>query len=211
VYEAEGNDPQTYLLLYRHANLVLDHLQNHPERSKPENRKALNAATAAVGADLKKLEQIRPRIKRRHEEFQERRKAQIKARGSLEARDASLSREFDDLSLQQGVAWNRRSYERPALDAEGNQSLAARLAQREVNRRDASRRLVRQAGVSEEEEHERRIAGMWGDWETDLQGQSRTDDHDLQSQLQEVARMQQNGHRAPNFSVRILSRVGRHG
>ncbi|KAF2685919.1 STAM binding protein [Lentithecium fluviatile CBS 122367] len=201
VYEAEGNDPQTYLLLYRHANLVLDHLQNHPEKSKPENRKALNAATAAVGVDLQKLEEIRPRIKKRHEEFQERRKAQLKAMGSLEGRNATLSQEFDGLSLSQKAApRSRRSYERPTLDAEGNQSLAAKLAQREVKRRDAARRSVRQAGVSEEEEQERRTAGMWGDWETELKRQSKEGDDDLQSQLQEVARMQQNGHRAPNFS-----------
>jgi len=205
VYEAEGNDPQTYLLLYRHANLVLDHLQNHPEKSRPENRKALGAATAAVGSDLKKLEEIRPRIKKRHAEFQERRKVQLKSLESLEGRDASLAREFDGLGLNQravAVGGNRRSYERRTLDAEGNQSLAAKLAQREVKRRDAARRGVRQAGVSEEEEHERRTAGVWGDWETELKRQSQEGEDDLQSQLQEVARMQQNGHHAPNFSVR---------
>ena len=202
VYEAEGNDPQTYLLLYRHANLVLEHLQNHPEKSKPENRKALGAATAAVGSDLKKLEEIRPRIKKRHAEFLERRKAQQKTLESLEGRNANLVHELDGLELNNNTARrSRRSYERPTLDAEGNQSLAAKLAQREVKRRDAARRSVRQAGVSEEEEHERRTAGVWGDWETELKRQSQEGDGDLHHQLREVARMQQNGHKAPNFSV----------
>jgi STAM-binding protein len=198
VYEAEGNDPQTYLLLYRHANLVLDHLQNHPEKSKPENKKALGAATVAVSLDLKKLEQIRPRIKKRHAEYQERKKA-LKA---LEGRDATLPRDLDGLGVEPRQAGrNRASFARQTLDAEGNQSLAAKLAQREVKRRDAARRGVRQAGVSEEEEQERRTAGVWGDWETDLKRQSREGDDDIQSQLQEVSRLQQNGHKAPNFSV----------
>jgi STAM-binding protein len=157
-----------------------------------------------VGSDLKKLEEIRPRIKKRHAEYQERRKAQLNTLHSLEGRDASLAREIDGLGLDNRTGRNRRSYERPTLDAEGNQSLAAKLAQREVKRRDAARRNVRQAGVSEEEEQERRTAGVWGDWETELKRQSREGEDDLQSQIQEVARMQQNGNKAPNFSVRNL-------
>lgn len=129
----------------------------------------------------------------------ERREAQLKALQSLEGRDASLAHEFDGLGLNQGH--RRRSYERPALDAEGNQSLAARLAQREVKRRDAARRNVRQAGVSEEEEHERRTAGLWGDWETELGVRRSEGDDGLQDQFQEVARLQQGDHKAPNFSV----------
>lgn len=156
------------------------------------------------------MEEIRPRIKKRHAEFQERRKAQHKALESLEGgRDASLAREFDGLGLDQKR--NRRSYERPTLDAEGNQSLAAKLAQREVKRRDAARRSVRQAGVSEEEEQERRTAGLWGDWETELKRQSREGEDDIQSQIQEVSRLQQNGHKAPNFSVSISCWLGRDG
>ncbi|KAJ4290923.1 hypothetical protein N0V90_010119 [Kalmusia sp. IMI 367209] len=199
VYAAEGNDPQTYLLLYRHANLVLDHLQNHPEKNRPENRKALAVATAAVGNDIQKLEEIRPRIKKRHEEFQARRKAQLKALESLEGKGARLSPGLDGLSLADRTV-HRRSYEKQTLDAEGNQSLAAKLAQREVRRRDAARRSVRQAGVSEEEEMERRTGGVWGDWEKDFRHQSAEADNDLSAQLQEVARMQQNGHQASNYS-----------
>src|SRR5436305_786456 len=62
IYEAEGNDPQTYLLLYRHAQLVLQHLSQHPEANLPENRKAMKAAQTAVKSDLAKLEQLKPRI-----------------------------------------------------------------------------------------------------------------------------------------------------
>ncbi|KAJ4319377.1 hypothetical protein N0V94_003967, partial [Neodidymelliopsis sp. IMI 364377] len=197
VYEAEGNDAQTYLLLYRHADLVLQHLQSHPDKTKPENRKALNAATATVRSDLKKLEQIAPRIKRRHEEYQERRGRQLEALKALEGKHAkTLPQELDGLSLQDKAS-QRASYgERPALDARNldNHSLAARLAQREVRRRDTQRRSVRQAGVSDEEEQERRTAGVWGSWDDEYARQSRPGDN-LSSQIQEVARLQQNGQR----------------
>lgn len=176
---------------------------NHPQKSLPENRKALNATTAAVQVHLRKLEEIKPRIAKRHAEYQERRKAQLKALETLEGKGTNvqgLSQDLDGLSVNRSSA-KRRSYEKTTLDAEGNQSLAAKLAQREVRRRDAARRSVRQAGVSEEQEHERRVGGMWGDWEKDLRRESTEADDDLSNQIQEVARLQQNGHKPPNFSV----------
>jgi STAM-binding protein len=131
VYEAEANDAQTYLLLYRHADLVLQHLQTHPQRAAPENRRALNAATAQVRRDLKKLEVLAPRIKARHDEYAESRARQAEARSHDKLHlDSSLDLDLDlDSSLDAHV--------RPALDASAleNHSLAARLAQREVWRR----------------------------------------------------------------------------
>ncbi|KAF2129854.1 hypothetical protein P153DRAFT_430952 [Dothidotthia symphoricarpi CBS 119687] len=174
VYEQEGNDAQMYLLLYRHADLVLQKLQTHPDRNRPENRRALNAATTTVYSDLKKLEAIAPRIKRRHEEYEQRRGRQLDALKTLEGQ-AGLQ-ELD------GEGW--KGYEsRPALDAQENQSLAARLAQREVHRRDT----VRRSG------------GLWD--HVVLPGE---EGQDLSSQLQEVARLQQNGHRT-SYSSRPSS------
>jgi STAM-binding protein len=201
VYEAEGNDAQTYLLLYRHADLVLQKLQGHPDRHKPENRKALNAATAAVSRDLKKLEEIAPRIKKRHEEHAERRRKQQDALKALEGKGVkTLPQELDGLAIQ--PRGTRRSYDsRPTIDARAqeNQSLAARLAQREVKRRDTLRRGVRQHGVSEEEEQARRSGGRWDSWQDELSQQG--DGGDISHRLQEVARLQQNGHRTSHASV----------
>lgn len=198
VYEAEGNDAQTYLLLYRHADLVLQKLQGHPDRSKPENRKALNAATAAVSRDLKKLEEIAPRIKKRHEEHEARRKRQQEALKSLEGKSIRLvPQELD------GQAINPRSYDsRRTIDARAqeNHSLAARLAQREVRRRDTLKRGVRQHGVSAEEEQVRRSGGAWDTWQDELVQQGGHGD-DLSSQLQEVVRLQQGDHRTSYSSV----------
>ena len=206
VYEAEGNDAQTYLLLYRHADLVLQKLQGHPDRNKPENRKALNAATAAVSRDLKKLEEIAPRIKKRHEEHEERRRRQKEALRSLEGTGVgALPQELDGLAIQDRGSKRRSFDSRPTIDARSleNQSLAARLAQREVRRRDTIRRGVRQYGVSEEEEQARRSGGTWDSWQNQL-SQPAGDGDDISNQLQEVARLQQNGHRTSYSSVRPM-------
>lgn len=205
MYAAEGNDAQTYLLLYRRAKLILENLSKHSERTLPENKAALKAANLAVQHDLLKLEEIRPRIAKRHDEYLERRKAQQKALEALEGRGADeheLAQELDGLALNQGQR-KRQSYEKASLDAGTNRSLAAKLALREVRRRDAARRSVRQAGISEEQEQERRTGGMWGDWEKDLRRESDEMDNDLSRQIQEVARIQ-NGQQAPNFSVCYL-------
>lgn len=194
------------MLLLRHAELVLEKLSKHPQRNLPENKSPLKLARDSVRLDLQKLEDLRPRIEKRYAEYQERRKAQVKALEALEGRGAdvrNIAHELDGLSLQHGHN-QRLSYEKATLDAGENRSLAAKLAQREFRRRDAARRSVRQAGVSEEQEQERRTGGVWGDWETDYKRDSgEVDDNDLSRQIQEVARLQ-NGHGSTtNFSVSI--------
>ncbi|KAF2000336.1 hypothetical protein P154DRAFT_522540 [Amniculicola lignicola CBS 123094] len=207
VYEQEGNDPQTYLLLFRHAELVLDRLAKHPERNLPENKLPLKVARQAVIHNLAKLETIKPRIDRRHAEYVERRRTLRDALETLEAQGqhaATLPQELDGLAVDR----HRSTYDRPTLNAEENRSLAAKLAQREVKRRDAARRNVRQAGVSEEEEQERRTAGMWEDWEKGLHRESSEEDTDVSRQLQDVARLQ-NGHQTPSYSARRSSQSAR--
>ncbi|ORY12693.1 STAM binding protein [Clohesyomyces aquaticus] len=199
IYQAEGNDVQTYLLFYRHAQLVLNHLSKHPDAKFPDNKKGMALARAAVNDDLAQLEVLAPRIRKRHAEYTERRRQQQEALEALEGRGARLPQDFDGLSVGSG-ARERRSYGKTKLDGGENRSLAAQLAQREVRRRDAARRSVRQAGVSEEQEQERRTGGMWGEWEKELRRESDEVDGDLSRQIQEVARMQQNGQKAPNFS-----------
>ncbi|KAH8727174.1 hypothetical protein GQ44DRAFT_770607 [Phaeosphaeriaceae sp. PMI808] len=187
VYEAEGNDAQTYLLLYRHADLVLQKLQTHPDRNQPQNKKALHAATTTVYSDLRKLETIAPRIKKRYEEYQERKRRQQDALKVLEE------------TQEQRTERDKAAYDsRPTLDAQENQTLATRLAQREVRRRDTARRSVRQHGVSEEVEQQRRTGGRWESWQDDLAHDP--NGGDLMNQLQEVARLQRNGHNEPHYS-----------
>ncbi|KAF2752025.1 hypothetical protein M011DRAFT_394025 [Sporormia fimetaria CBS 119925] len=176
IYEAEGNDAQTYLLLYRHAKLLLDHLSKHPERNLPENRKALHAANAAVATDLAKLETIRPRISKRHNEYLARQRAQRQALESLEGRGSAGPAIQDDQTQLK-----RRSRERAIIDALQHKSLAVRLAQREVRRRDTARRK------RGEDELGRRSGGVWVDWQTEVDPEQ---EDDLSRRLQEVARLQ---------------------
>lgn len=156
--------------------------------------------------DIKKLEQIAPRIKQRHEEYKERRGRQLEALKALECKHKSLPQELDGVSLHDRAA-RRTSYgERPALDARNldNHSLAARLAQREVRRRDTQRRSVRQAGVSEEEEQERKTGGVWGTWDDEYAQQGPSGD-DLSRQIQEVARLQREGQRTSYAQVCMIT------
>jgi STAM-binding protein len=157
-----------------------------------------------VYSDLKKLEKIAPRIKKRHEEFQERRRKQQDALKTLEGNGArNLPQELDGLSLQDRAS-TRRSYDsRPTIDASENHSLATRLAQREVRRRDTARRSVRQHGVSEEEEQQRRTGGRWESWQDDLAHDDGRGD--LMNQLQEVARLQKNGSSEQRTSYSAVS------
>lgn len=168
---------------------MLQKLQAHPDKSKPENRRALVAATATVMSDLRKLEGIAPRIKKRHDEYCERRARQLDALQTLEGKGEGtgegegeddhglgLARELDGLSI---LDRKMRKYDaRPTLDARAHetQSLAARLAQREVHRRDMARRGHEPADQGAEAGH-------------------------LSKQLQEVARLQHSGGRNTNSSV----------
>lgn len=147
-----------------------------------ENKKALSAANAAVARNLAKLEVIRPRIAKRHEEYQARRKAQQEALESLEGP-----------SLGDQRYPKRRSFEKATLDAGQNRSLAAKLAQREVQRRDSARRSVRPKEGD-------RTRGLWVDWGNERRRTESEPDDDLSRQLQEVAKLQE-GHRTQNFSV----------
>jgi len=172
--------------LYRHALLILDKLANHPEAREDSTKKALKAAQSTVKRDLEKLEIIKPRIKRRHAQHLERQRARQQALDALEGRGdktAVLTGEARTLSLKDSQAPIRQSYEKTALEAGENRGLAAKLAQRELQRRDAARRSVRQAGLSEEQEHERRSARIWAD-ELDWQ---KPDDDELSKQIQQVA------------------------
>lgn len=77
---------------------------------------------------------------------------------------------YDSLALNDpAVAGNVTT-----LEAAENSGLAVKLAHHEIRRRDAAKRSTRQAGVSEQQEHARRIAGLWDDWEAALGEDGRT-------------------------------------
>ncbi|KAF2815287.1 uncharacterized protein BDZ99DRAFT_485665 [Mytilinidion resinicola] len=204
IYEREGNDQQTYLLLFRHAILVLEKLSQHPEAKQPQNKAALAAANKVVRSDLAAMEVLKPRIESRYAAYQEHlatRKTQDAALRKLEGGQemGGLVDGMGRASLNSARSSTRVSFDhKTSLDAGDSQKIAALIAQSEIRRRDTARRAVRQAGVSEEEEQERRTGGVWDGWESGLgRPQSYKEEMDLSKDIIEAGRRResvQNGH-----------------
>jgi STAM-binding protein len=169
IYEHEGSLGQAYLLLFRHADLVLRNIAVHPDAKKPGNKPQLLAAEKEVHINLKRLEALKPKIKEQHDRYvkavRERdvRRAATKAKGSSyreESTDRTSKRPLrSDPALANGTR---------ALEVGDHKELAVKLAQREIHRRATARKATRQAGISQDEEHDRRAGGVWGEWETDF-------------------------------------------
>lgn len=105
IYEREGNEQQTYLLLLRHAELLLKYLPDHPQASLPENKKNLRMIREHLNEDVKRLEYLKPRIIARYEAYE-------KAVREREARRLTLGTTRSSAppgSQQQYVAYSPRS------------------------------------------------------------------------------------------------------
>lgn len=175
----------------------MDHLTKHPDAKSTENRYPLAQARQEVQNSLKKLEILKPRINMRYERFEQ----LLRDRDSRVA-SAGLNKPLHVQSqgnpLQNG---NHKRYPSdPALAGSSdtivageNPELAVKLAHDEIRRRATARKATRQAGVSEDKEHERRTAGLWGDWQEVLaKGDQGIDQDALRKQMQNV-RHQVNG------------------
>ncbi|KAL9600998.1 MAG: hypothetical protein Q9219_002820 [cf. Caloplaca sp. 3 TL-2023] len=197
IYESEGNDQQAYLLLFRHARLVLDKLPTHPEARSGGNGKNLQQLRKDVSRNFARLENLKPRLNRRYERYQHILKERQQAKAANE-KAASLSRRSpENTAAGRGHA---RLPSDPALGhttetlaAGENRDLAVQLAHREIRRRATARKATRQAGISEEEEHERRTAGVWGDWEQALIKNDQNVDRDSLSKQMHDVRLHVNG------------------
>ncbi|KAJ5114998.1 hypothetical protein NUU61_000757 [Penicillium alfredii] len=179
IYEREGHDEQAYLLLFRHAQLVLVHLSKHPDAAKDDkDRKALVAAEKEVQKNLATLERLKPRINKRYERhaqlLRERQSRKLPARPTVVAEPRER---VTDPALA-GVA--------EPLEAGENRDLAVRLAQSEITRRATVRRSKGQSGPSSEEGNNRRAAGVWGNWESALDTDKRPADRDLSQRIQDI-------------------------
>ena len=197
IYEHEGNDQQTYLLLFRHAQLVIRNLSTHPDAKQSKNRLALAQANKEVEHGLLKLEVLKPRINKRYERYEQLLRDRDARKASANAREASRSREHKAASHQQ--AENTRPISDPAvatdtetLAAGDNRDLAVQLAHKEIRRRATARKATRKAGISEEVEQERRTAGLWGNWEEAFTKDCNNIDQDTLSKQMQNVRLQVN-------------------
>ncbi|KAL8942461.1 MAG: hypothetical protein Q9216_001661 [Gyalolechia sp. 2 TL-2023] len=195
IYESEGNDQQAYLLLFRHARLVLDNLPTHPEARSGGNESTLHQLRKDVLRNFTRLETLKPRINKRYDRYQWILKERSQAK-TVNDRSVLLSPGRSE------NATDKRGYSRlpsdPALSnghpetltAGENRDLAVQLAHKEIRRRATARKATRQAGISEEEEHERRTAGLWGDWEEALTKNDQSIDQELLSKQMHNVRLQ---------------------
>ena len=177
IYEREGRDEQAYLLLFRHAQLVLVNLAKHPDAKDEKYRKALMDEEKEVQTSLGKLEVLKPRINKRYERY------------TQMTRERQANREKHGLST--APVPDGRPYD-PALsgnveplEAGENKDLAVKLARKEISRRETVRRAGRHTALSPEEERSRRTAGVWGDWENAVTDGQETD-NDLSKRIREV-------------------------
>ncbi|KAK4943788.1 hypothetical protein LTR10_016691 [Elasticomyces elasticus] len=134
VYMREGDEETTYLLLFRHAHLILSQLPAHPQARDKTNKLLLKEAEKEVYRNLKILDLLKPQINVRYDRY-------VKLVKEREARKAAQTQQgfAGDYSSQvQGY-----SHRRQPLQAHENRELAARIAQKEISRRAANR----QAGV----------------------------------------------------------------
>ncbi|PKY08053.1 endosome-associated ubiquitin isopeptidase [Aspergillus campestris IBT 28561] len=177
IYEREGHDEEAYLLLFRHAQLVLVNLAKHPGAKDPQNQKGLLEAEKEVQKNLAKLETLKPRINKRYERYLQLardRKARGSSRGSVTSSDFGQKAAHDP-----GVVAE-------PLEARENKDLAVKLARTEISRRATVRKAVHDAGISPEEERRRRTAGVWGQWEHELEKDERDTNGDLSRRIQDV-------------------------
>ncbi|KAL8697739.1 MAG: hypothetical protein Q9224_002162 [Gallowayella concinna] len=197
IYDHEGNDQQTYLLLFRHARLILDKLPTHPEARSKENNIALQQLQNDVLRNFPKLENLKPRINKRYDRY-----AQIlKGRSQANAANRQvLPTSPPGLTDAQNHKAHARlpsdpalSHESETLSAGENRDLAVRLAHKEIRRRATARKAIRHPGVLEEEEQGRRTARILGDWEETMTKDEHKTDHDTLSKQMYDVRMQVNG------------------
>lgn len=197
IYEREGNEQQTYLLLFRHAQLVLRDLPTHPDARQVQNRPILLQAKQEVENSLAKLEILKPRLNKRHQRYEQ----LLRDRDARRASGSDLDNVHQYKPNSHNV-WGsyKNSAEDPALvsgtkalDAGDNGDLAVKLARSEIRRRATVREASRQAGIFEEEEQQRRAEGIWENWEDEYVKDELVNHRDTLSQQMQNLGSQVNG------------------
>ncbi|EME77998.1 uncharacterized protein MYCFIDRAFT_33645 [Pseudocercospora fijiensis CIRAD86] len=158
ICEQEGSLAMAYLYLYRHAELVLSRLPQHPEYRDPKFKEDLSQARKTLQRNIVKLEQWKPRINQEHDRYTKamERKLAERQRVQNEFDQAARDRASYTSSRRSSAASISAEHYMQALKANENREFAVNLAQREIRRRDASRQSTTQAGISPATVAERR-------------------------------------------------------
>lgn len=197
IYEREGNEQQTYLLLFRHAQLILRDLRTHPDARQVQNRSILLQAEQEVENSLAKLEILKPRLNKRHQRYEQllRDRDARRASGSASGNTSHFNSNSHNVqgSYRNSAADPAMAGGTKALDAGDNGDLAVKLARSEIRRRATVRKASRQVGISEEDEQERRAEGIWGNSEDASTKDDKGVHQDFLSQQIQNLRLQVNG------------------
>lgn len=146
----DGDLQLAYLYLYRHAQLILARIPDHPDAKNPLYKRDLAEARKAVHSNLPRLEEWKPRIAQEHIRYVkaiERRNAERQR--VQQERETNRSSASEPDRRRQSLDSNDSAYDdrSQTLDANENRQLAVDLAEREIRRRDADR-STRRAGIS---------------------------------------------------------------
>ncbi|KAK7968761.1 hypothetical protein PG996_002814, partial [Apiospora saccharicola] len=184
-YLRDGNFGKAYMMYMRYTLLFMDHLQKHPDAKKDkDSRLQLRKSMKGVDSAIANLEKIKPLVNAEYDQWV----------ADEDKRKERRSEEKRTMTPYQQHASNDPSLSgsRRVLDAGEHQDLAVVLAQREMKRRDAGRKATRRAGVSAEEEQERRTAGFWDNWTHEL-AEKQAEDDDLFRKQMELTRKKLDG------------------
>jgi STAM-binding protein len=170
----------------RYAILVAEDLPLHPSAKALDNKEALRTVIRAIPDVVARLETLKPGIEARYSSWETalaHKRASVGTAGPGE-NFSGLRTSFDLATSDPAIAGNPTT-----LAAAEHGELAVKLAHKEIRRRDAARRATRQAGITEEEERERRTAGLWDDWEADLSKDGQVgDDIDMRRRMEDSRR-----------------------
>lgn len=130
------------------------------------------------------MEVLKPRIEARHQAWQKAMEARQQRRSiTPPSRPQSRSR-MNFAASDPAVAGNSTT-----LAAHEHGDLAVQLARSEIRRRDTARRATRMAGVSQQEEQKRRVAGLWDSWDYGTpKAQQPVEEDDLRWRMEEARR-----------------------
>ncbi|KIX00775.1 uncharacterized protein Z518_09840 [Rhinocladiella mackenziei CBS 650.93] len=136
IYMREGDEETTYLLLFRHAHLILSQLPAHPQARDKANKLFLKEAEKEVNRNFEVLDLLKPRINERYDQH-------IKLVKEREARSPQLP---DQSSISYPTRQPALEQRTQPLQAHEHKDLAVRIAQKEISRRAANRQAAWPSG-----------------------------------------------------------------
>lgn len=148
MYIREGDEETTYLLLFRHAHLILSQLPAHPQARDKANKLLLRQAEKEVNQNLKVLDLLKPRINERFERY-------VKL---IKERDARRSAQSQNRYVGEPQSPQLAPEQRTQrLQGHENPELAVKIAQKEISRRAANRHAAQSSGGNDLDDLSRRL------------------------------------------------------